>query len=187
MNSIALLGENKLVAASGSKKLTLICISSQNQSIYFERNTSSECKQLVTDHQQRVVSIWDDGTIIIHQSSDPHTMEQTNSLPRKSTLLANCKTLNLSPCKSKIYYLSEGSLIGVELNTLTEICCISIGNEFDPVQIASNQQGLVFILDKKGTIAKVDVQTKTLTRHSLTDSKFLNNLRDEIYCDDSNP
>lgn len=186
VNSIALLPDKKVVAASGSKKLTLISAVSGEMKPYFERNTNSECKHVLFDQKQHVISAWDDGAVIIHQSTEPHSQQATKVLTRKATVLGLSKSLHLNPFKNSLYYISDGSVVEYDLDTLSERASIALGANFDPVQMASNQTGTVFVLDKKGTVGKLDFTTKSFTKHSLADSKIVSSLRAQIHKHHSN-
>ena len=172
VNSIAVLSNQDVVATGGNKKLLLLAKGSQESKVFYEKPASGECRHLVSTDKDLVVSAWEDGAVIVHQpSTDVGGQLKSTPLSRKCTILPNSKTLHLSHDKSTIYYLSEGSLVQVQLETLSEVTVIPLGAGIDPAQLASNQQGIVFVLDKKGTVVKVDTNTKTTTKHVLADSR----------------
>lgn len=161
------------MATGGNKKLLLLAKGSQDSKLFYEKPSSGECRHLVSNDKDIVVSAWEDGAVIVHQpSTDVGGLWKSTPLNRKGTILPNSKTLHLSHDQSTIYYLSEGSLVQVQLETLSEVAVVPLGTGIDPAQLASNQQGSVFVLDKKGTVVKVDTNTKTTTKHVLADSRI---------------
>ncbi len=161
----------KAIIGGASKELVLICPDRKAPDTVFYKGMSyltkgnGECRHLHCDNQGTVISAWDDGSILIHKK-DKATPVETKSSGAASKVLA------INPQKTHIYFIKKDSP-----KTLVELTIESgLVQEFelkegDVYQIAANQNGEVFTLDKKGLLQKININTKKLDIFNSPESK----------------
>lgn len=101
-----------------------------------------------------------------------HDKSKTSPLTSKCSGLAG-KALGCNPQKTKFYFIAKDKptcLVEYDSssNNTQEFTLL----EGDVIQIAANELGEVFTLDKKGTVQKVTTASKAVTKFSVPDSNL---------------
>lgn len=114
----------------------------------------NELKQLLSDEKGRIVSVWEDGTVRIKSDN----LDKVLDIKAQGT---TAKMLTINPQKTDIFFLDKDDpkvIRKVEVATQAA-AKYSLKEGEGIVQLAANQDNELFVLDKKGTVQKVNLDT----------------------------